>query len=460
MNSGLFKRIVFLVVSLAAAVAVAVAALHGLRLASVGAAYKAKIVCSDLFVSHRSYQAILDTDLAGERLAALRHMDVKVDYDRKEVTAGLFGFAKRKAAYHPGFGCTLVYDGAPVHAVTGTSAAPAAPPSIPVQYDARFDKALDWAFAEPDPAHLRLTRAVVVLHNGRIVAERYAPGIGRDSPLIGWSMSKSVMNALAGIAVAEGKLSLKGPLSVPEWSVPGDHRRKITLDDLLYMSSGLHFDEDYANPLSDATCMLFSVPDMADFAAQKPLDAEPGTRWQYSSGTTNLISRTLRFAVGESNYADFPRRALFAPVGMTGAVFERDASGTFIGSSFLYATARDWALFGQLYLQDGVWAGRRILPEGWVKYSTTPAPRAPDKEYGAHFWLKIPKVFLGPGNGKAFPADTFHAVGYEGQFVTVIPSRKMVIVRLGCTHYPPAWQHDEFVAQVLAAADSVFKAKR
>jgi CubicO group peptidase (beta-lactamase class C family) len=314
--------------------------------------------------------------------------------------------------------------------------------------DPHLASVLESAFTSPDGKQPTGTRAVVILHHGRIVAERYAPGFRKDTPLLGWSMTKTVMNALVGIMVKEGRLSLQDPVPVPEWRDPRDPRRKITLHNLLQMSSGLRFREDYGNPLQDVTTMLFGVPDAASYAARKPLAAEPGTRWSYSSGTTNIISRGIREVLGDDEYVEFPRRALFDPLGMGSAVIEPDASGTFIGSSFMYATARDWAKLGQLYLQDGVWGGRRVLPEGWVKYTTTPAPQAPEQKYGAHVWLKIPEEFSSGDSRKALPADAFHAVGHEGQLVSIIPSKDLVVVRLGLTRDLAVWHHDRFIEEV------------
>lgn len=210
------------------------------------------------------------------------------------------------------------------------------------------------------------TRAVVVVYRGQIVAERYAPGFDSRMPLPGWSMTKSVTNALVGILVKEGKLSLLDKNLMPQWNHRGDRRRQITLDGMLRMSSGLRFNEDEGNPLGD----LFGQADAAVYAANQPLEAAPNTKWQYSSGTTNIISGIIRNAIGsDTDYLGFPRRALFDRLGMKSAVIEPDASGTLVCSSFMYATARDWARFGLLYLQDGVWEGQRILPEGWVQYS-------------------------------------------------------------------------------------------
>ena len=172
------------------------------------------------------------------------------------------------------------------------------------------------------------------------------------------------------------------------------------------MSDGLRFSEHYGNPLGDVLWMLFGTADAAGFAAGKPLAAPPGTAWSYSSGTTNIIARALRHAVGgdDADYLLFPRRALFEPLGMTSAVMEPDAAGDFVGSSFMFATARDWARFGQLYLQDGVWDGRRILPEGWVAFSVTPAPAAPGGVYGAHFWLRLGRGTYAPSGDDGLPA--------------------------------------------------------
>ena len=194
--------------------------------------------------------------------------------------------------------------------------------------------------------------------------------------MLGWSMTKSVTNALIGILVKQGKLSLDQLAPVPEWSDPADPRHAITLDQLMRMSSGLEFSEDYADLTTGVTQMLYNTDDMGAYAAAAPLEAEPDGVWNYSSGTANIVSRIVRDTVGGSDeeYLTFPRRALFDPIGMTSAVMEPDASDTFVGSSYMYATARDWARFGLLFLQDGMWEGERILPEGWVDYSITPTP--------------------------------------------------------------------------------------
>jgi CubicO group peptidase (beta-lactamase class C family) len=267
-------------------------------------------------------------------------------------------------------------------------------------------------------------------------------------------MNKSITNALMGIMVKKRMLDIHQPAPVPEWQQPGDPRQAITLDQLLRMSSGLEFEETYA-PLHDATNMLYESDDFAAYAARKPLKAQPDDRWSYASGTTNIVSRAIRKAIeeqGDPHYYSFIHKELFDKIGMTSAVLEPDASGTFVGSSYAFATPRDWARFGLLYLQDGVWNGERILPEGWVKYTTTPTAKAPKGEYGAHFWLNAGT----PGNPGSrpwpdAPLDTFAAKGFQGQRVVVIPSRKLVLVRFGATSGKTAWQTNRLIRDVLTA---------
>jgi CubicO group peptidase (beta-lactamase class C family) len=434
------------------ALAVSTLAFYAYQFAAIGSAYVAHMLCSGVFIAGRTSESIIATDLTADDLAPMRYVGAHVDAHR--VTASVFGLATRTAIYRDGLGCTLSDD------VRASSPSPllihidrdawTTPTAVSADRQRQLNEALDWAFAEPDPRHQRRTRAVVVLHDGHLAAERYADGFTKDTPLIGWSMSKSVVNALVGILVGTGSMSLDAPLPIAAWR-PGDPRRAITLDHLLRMSSGLDFDEESINPRSGVLYMLLRAPDVPAYAESSPLAAAPGTRWRYSSATTNVITGAMRRVVGEADYAMFPRRALFDRIGMHSAVVETDAHGNFIGSSFMWATARDWARFGQLYLDDGVWRGERVLPPGWVTYSRTPAPAAPDRRYGAHFWLTIADGYRSGSPGFELPADAFHAVGHEGQFVTIIPSRRVVIVRLGLTRSAGAWAQDEFVTRVLRA---------
>jgi CubicO group peptidase (beta-lactamase class C family) len=431
---------------------------------AIGVAYKAKIVCSGTFVSKREPGAVL-ADLHVDDLAILQHIGVSIDADTRSVAASAFGVVTRRAVYRDGFGCALVLDGlTPPRLVASTADVDGGDvpaqrvhelpgPTISDGMDrGKLDAVIDRAFSEPDPTRPRRTQAVVVVHRGRVVAERYMAGLHPDTPLIGWSMTKSVMNALVGILVKQGRLTLRGPVLIQEWQGRDDPRRSITLDNLLRMSSGLRFDEDMSNPRADVMRMLLDVGDTAGYATRKDLTDAPGTTWRYSSGTSNVISRVMRSALrDDTEYWNFPRRALFDRIGMASAILETDASGTFVGSSYMYATARDWARFGILYAQDGVWNGERVLPEGWVTYTMSPAPADPGRGYGAHFWLEVPDEYRG-ADGR-LPADAFHAVGHEGQFVTIVPSREAVIVRLGRTRHPKVWDQSAFVREVLAALD-------
>lgn len=417
------------------------------RVASILAAYKAKMLCSEVFVAGRDPR-VVERELEVDDLAPLKYISAAVDSGARRVTASVAGI-RREAMYREGRGCAVRFG-----AETAKEIAAHLDEGKIVHGDVAsthesLRAVLDRAFAEPDPARPRRTRAVVIVHDGRIVAERYAEGFTAETPLLGWSMTKTVTNALVGILVKEGRLSIDRPVSIPEWQTDGDPRRPITLDHLLHMSSGLRFDESAWNPVSDVTVMLLGAPEAGLYAAQKSLASTPGSTWQYSSGTTNIISRVIRSVMhNDGEYLSLPRRALFDRLGMTHAVLEADAAGTFVGSSFMYATAREWARLGMLYLQDGVWEGQRILPEGWVRYTRTPAPADPRKRYGAHVWLQVADEYSGDA---VLPADAFHAIGHAGQFVTVIPSASLVAVRLGLTRYPEAWDHTAFVRDVLTA---------
>jgi CubicO group peptidase (beta-lactamase class C family) len=295
---------------------------------------------------------------------------------------------------------------------------------------------LDEVFDPDGP--LATTFAVVVVQGGRLIAERYAGAlehfdqpptpITAETPLLSWSMAKSVLHAVVGLLVGQGRLDLDAPAAVPEWSDPGDPRRAITLRHLLAMRDGLDFVEDYVDDrVSDVIQMLFGdgQDDMAHFAADRPLAAEPGTRFNYSSGTSNVISGVVARLVGPGeDYARFLHTRLFAPIGMRSAEPELDAAGTWVASSYLRATARDWARFGLLYLRGGVWAGARVLPAGWVDDGRTMVSIDPEDGslYGAHWW-GVAGDTLG----------TFRALGYEGQSIAICPALDLVVVRLGKT---------------------------
>lgn len=293
---------------------------------------------------------------------------------------------------------------------------------------AAFEALVNEAFAARFTPTLGETHALLVVQGGRIVFERYGDRFTAASTHHSWSKAKSITQALAGILVKDGVLDIHAPADVPEWA--GDARSAITLDHLLRMSSGLKFVEDYdpSGPASDVIPMLFGEgkEDVAGYAAAQPLVYAPGTHWSYASGTSNIVSRALSRKLNAfgPDFESFMRQRLFEPMGITSAIPKFDAAGTFIGSSFCFMTARDFARFGLLYMRDGVWEGRRLLPEGWVDYARRPTFQQPGVDanpYGAHWWLD----FGGPGS--------FSANGYDGQFTVILPDRDTIIVRHGAT---------------------------
>lgn len=442
------------------------------RAMPIGAGFVAKYICSAVFISRRDAATVFAEDVSPINPLA-RFIDYRIDAEKQWVDADAMGRFAMRAIFREGCGCTLVVGATTAQLRSQQLVGPdfnrsrpsrsealpwpegdgAAAPADPAVDSARLRLALDNAFAEPGPGKRRMTRAVVVVYDGRLIAERYVPGFDKDMPLLGWSMAKSVTNALVGILVQEGRFDLLRPAPVPEWQTPGDPRQAITLDQLLRMSSGLAFQEVYA-PLHDATNMLYGSYDFAACAAGRPLAGPPDSRWNYSSGTANIVARVVRRAVEKEYpyYYTFLYSKLFDRIGMHSAVFEPDPSGTFVGSSYLYATPRDWARFGQLFLQDGVWQGQRMLPEGWIKYTTTPTGGAPRGQYGAFFWLNAGER-NNPANRRwpDAPTDAYAALGFQEQKVVIIPSRKVVLVRFGATSDRPAWDTNRFIKDVLAA---------
>lgn len=297
---------------------------------------------------------------------------------------------------------------------------------LPEDANAReLNRLLDRAFSNPED--MGETRAFLAVQGGAIVAERYNEGFSATDTYPSWSKAKSITQALIGILVRDGKLDILRPAEVPEWQGADDPRRAITLDHLLRMSSGLSWAEDYVDAgISNVIEMLFGdgKDDVAAYAIDRPLEHAPDKHWLYSSGTSNIVARIAARAAGVNGdaFQKFMFDELFTPLGMRSPMPGFDAAGTFIGSSFCYCTARDFARFGYLYLRDGVWDGGRILPEGWVDYSRTPTPQPEDCEdlgYGAHWWLGI----CGQGS--------FSANGYEGQFTIIIPQKDLILVRHG-----------------------------
>ena len=293
---------------------------------------------------------------------------------------------------------------------------------------AAFDALVAEAFTAKATPTLGETHALLIVQGGQITFERYGEGFDAESTHHSWSKAKSITQALIGLLVKDGKLDIAAPADVPEWA--RDARVAITLDQLLRMSSGLKFVEDYApgGGPSDVIAMLFQdgKNDVSAYAAAQPLEHAPGSYWSYASGTTNIVSRIASRALHSygAEFERFMQARLLDPLGIRSAKPRFDAAGVFIGSSYCFMSARDFARFGLLYLRDGVWDGRRLLPEGWVDYARTPTFQQPDVEsnrYGAHWWLD----FGGPGS--------FSANGYDGQFTIIVPTHDLIIVRHGVT---------------------------
>jgi CubicO group peptidase (beta-lactamase class C family) len=406
----------------------------------VGAGYAAKIVCSNLFVAGRDPQEALRVDVQAPGNPLLKFFDIDVDKNAGTVKAAFLRyFAGNEAIARPGLGCSLVPDGdaARVDKVMAEGAARPASSDGLWPDGERVEPSQDPAIAGLlDDADLTGPgmRAVVVVKDGRIVAERYGQGFSAATPLLGWSMTKTVNVAILGTVVGAGKLSLDRKGLFPDWS--GDERKNITIADLMAMESGLAFNEDYGT-VSDVTRMLYLEPDMAKFAASKPLVAKIGEKFTYSTGTSIMLARLWQNAIGdEAASLAYPREALFDPLGMRSAVMEADESGTLAGASYLYATAHDWARFGQFLLQDGVWNGNRILPEGFVAMMHAPSAASGGVYGKGEVWLEGPGDHKGDGAARGVPEGTYWLQGHDGQTVGVVPSRQLVVVRQGLT---PAW---------------------
>lgn len=413
-------------------------------------------LCAAVFVSRVDPQRTFRE----EQLPLMRSIGWAIHYEvdraRREVRTSVFGDFTARAVYREGLGCLLMHGDGAVPEAAGFTASPivnAWPTSVIRPTDPAIARALDQAFAEPDPLHPRLTKAVVVLHDGKLIAERYAPGYGPHTPIYAHSLTKSVVSALIGILVREGKLQPDQAAPIAAWHSPADPHHAITIDQLLRMDSGLPFDET-DGALSPMTRMLFLEPDMAGYASRMPLAHAPGTVWGYSNLSYVLLSRIIRDAAGGSavDVERFVRHELFAPLGMRDAVIETDATGTPLGASNVYASARDFARFGQLYLDGGVVDGRRILPEGWVAYSHSQTLKT---GYGAGFWTNLVNegsvpVWDAPWGMPTLPKDMYYGRGALGQYLVIVPSEHLVVVRMGIS-IDYGTGTEEMVAAIIAA---------
>lgn len=420
------------------------------ELLRVGAGYSAKTVCSSVFVAGREPEEVLAADVQAPGHPLLRLMRVRTDRARGAAHAAILGFiAPRTAVFRQGLGCTLLPDGVDdptLPQVVVDTDGHSAVSDAPWPTGGRVDGPLREVEALLDDVALTGPgmRAVVVVRDGRIVGERYAPGFPADMPQLGWSMTKTITAAIIGTLVKDGRLSLDQRRLFGDWHV--DARAGISISDLMAMSSGLAFRETYGG-VSDATRMLFLEPDMAAFAAAQPLEAPVGTVFAYSSGTTLMLSRLWQEAVGP-DAMNWPARRLFGPLGMHSAVLEPDASGTFVGSSNLYATPRDWARFGQLLLQEGVWKGEDLLPPGFVKWMREPAP-ASNGSYGrGQLWLHGLSSSVEKDIMLGIPEGTYWLSGHDGQSMAIVPSLNMVVLRMGLTPTSTGHRPQPLVAAV------------
>jgi CubicO group peptidase (beta-lactamase class C family) len=411
-----------------------------------------KRLCSSVLVSGRGVDHVMANELNNPALSAM-----SFSFDEDMVT-GTGNGQSVQALYRPQLGCTLIKDVSPqsLRAQFNPDLFPARPQlpdapwplgnqvELPTELAgvdlAAINAAVDAAFEDMEADQNIDTRAVLVIHKGRIIAEKYAEPFNAEMPQLGWSMTKTVTAALTGILAADGLLHIDMAANVPEWRSDRDERGTITLNHLLQMSSGMQYSEVYtAGSMSDVILMLYTTGDTSAFTIDKPLRYEPGSTFYYNSGTTNIISRIQRQLFRSyQDYFNFPQQRLFGPLGMNSVVMEPDASGTFVGSSYMYATPRDWAKIGLLYMQDGVWNGERILPEGWVDYSLTPTTAAERGNYGAQIWLNAGS----PDNPDSRPVTTlppsmYYLSGFEGQNIVMLPEQELIVMRMGVTTRGP-----------------------
>ena len=430
------------------------------RVVGVPVHFTSHQLCSGTFVAGLDPTEFYDEAIKPKLGAISAFLRYEVDRQRQEVRAHFAGLVHSRAVYDGPFGCRVLHPGREARFFQGkvddreprvVSRSPIADPGSVAPINIELAEALDHAFAESGSGPRRFTKAVVVLHRGRVIGERYAPGVTPATPLIGWSMTKSVTNAILGVLVRNGKLDMQKPAPIAEWSAPEDPRRAITGEQLLRMVSGVgcgqSLETGFTSLFDADTQMEYDMADQSAFAANANLRARPGTKWRYTNCNFVLLSRMIRDAAGGDAKSSrrFIERELFAPLGIEHATLEYDSAGVPLGTIHLWASARDWARFGLLYLRDGVTeSGQRVLPVGWVGDSAQLTPQSADKYgYGAGFWTQR-------GNSAAarkriaagMPADSFMAIGSQGQYTIVMPSHDLVIVKLGWAYTP----HDDHVA--------------
>lgn len=417
---------------------------------SIATGYAAKGVCTCTFAAGRLPADIQQQDL---HFSILKFVTNDVDDQSQQVTSTFMGMSPQTAVFRHGLGCILVHGKDDYNVkfpqLKDTVAQQVSWPingtdelslTNGTDIDA-LNKAIDKVFDPNGGIVSKRTSTVIVIHNDTIVAERYASTFNEHTVQLGWSMTKSWMNTFAGLLVKDELTAISKDHLFADWK--GDDRKDLTLHNLLQMNSGLDWDEEYAK-VSDATKMLYNSEDVSQIPMSNKLTASRGTFWEYSSGTSNLLSKYFRNTLNDDDlYLSYLKKNLFDKIGMTSAFVECDESGTLIGSSYGYATAKDWARYGLLYLHNGIWNDVRILPVGWTTYTQTEAVGS-NGGYSAQFWLNK--------NGVAYPDapyDLYSANGFNGQHVFIIPSRNVVIVRLGLSD--DGFDKNLFLKEVLAA---------
>ncbi|WP_297764136.1 serine hydrolase [uncultured Muriicola sp.] len=441
MNKNIKRLIPFLVVIL---LAVVVWQYPKLNLIS---GFAAKSTASSIYIAGRSLSSVTEND---NNVPLVKLAKSEYNVSEKKGMATVFGLMEREAVCREGLGCVLINGETDIDLYTQSPIRLQRKIALP--YPFGHETALDTLFENVNYKQLKKaldhvfsdtvrTRTVLVLYKDHILAERYKSGFDQSTPILGWSMTKSILATLYGIMQYQGKLSVTEPAPLP--SSQEDERKDITLNHLLRMQSGLAWDEDYST-ISDVTEMLFMESNMADSQAKKKVVAPPTEIWNYSSGTSNLLSGLMRTKFDTyQNYLNFPYKALIDKIGMHSMILETDLAGNFVGSSYGWANTRDWGRFGQLYLHTGNWNGEQLFDPNWVRYVTTPTIHS-DGVYGAHFWLNA--------NGKFpdVPRDMYSANGYQGQHVFIIPSRDIVIVRTGLAE-EPQFNTNTFIKEILGA---------
>jgi CubicO group peptidase (beta-lactamase class C family) len=433
---------------------------------NIATGFAAKNICSGHFISKFEVNKLAEEALKPIS-PAFYVVSFGVDDELMQVNTSIAGLFQRKAIYREGTGCTLLAIGqktldtkiTPLEfaQLSQTAHWPLGDGAIAKNEDSidytLIDQAIDKAFAETESVGKRYTKAVGIVYKGKLIAERYAEDVNKNTPLLSWSMAKSITSLQVALLVKAGKLELLDKAEVPQWQGTNDPRASITLDQLMRMSSGLAFNETYGIN-TDVSRMLSTEANAAEYAASKPLEYDPDTHWSYSSGTSNIISGIIKRAIeGDfQQYYEYTQQALFKPLGIQSAIFETDASDTFIGSSYFYATARDWAKLGQLLLQNGQWNNQQIIPENWVAYSSTATKTSTLNKYGAQFWLNRSPDTKGQSSiWPTAPQDAYYMGGYQGQYVIIIPSEDLVIVRFGFSQSGTNRGMEELINNTIAA---------